>query len=477
MKSNTTTRRVAVAATGALVALTGALLSATAANAVTQTPDPNNNFSVTRPSNPVNRASVPSTVDVTDANGKTVQLPKVAVVGDQAHDTIFPPDPNNTTGATVVPISLFFYIPSTGDLEFVGNPTSKFPITATSASPTAVAYDPLAASAVVEALAPGTEFDWIIAQTPFNPDGTAGDPTVLGPTENYYEFAWQWNGLNPATGTYESGAPGTTPNQPPAAAVDTTTVLAATADANGGVQLTATVEDAAGATDTTATGNVTFHADGLTDVTVPVTAGVATTTVSRPATQYATAYSFTAAYAGDSAFNPSTSAAVSVTTSAAPANSGQATSNETVTIPAPAAGELTLTVADGGVAFGTATEDVDAGTFSASAPLPESTVTDNRFQKDDWTLNGSSTALISGTNSIPASALSWAAPTVTGTADAGTTPGSAANDLTEDQALALFHTAGLNGLVTSTVNTQLSLTTPVTQAVGDYAGTLTITLI
>lgn len=483
MKSTRTSRsrRVAAVSIGALVALTGAFISTSAANAVTQTPDPAENFSVLHPSTPVNRivaqdqtATITNSIQIKDANGNTVLLPKVNVVGDSVNDPAFWPDVNNTNN-TPTPYGTFYYVPSTNDLVSVGTGgATVVGATVTTAIP-AGAYDQAAASSLLESLTPGEEFDVIIAQTPFNTDGTAADRTVLQSNEGYYLLPYQFNGLNTTTGDYETGPVGSPVNTPPAPAADTQTVLAATADNDGGVDLSATVEDSTGATDTTATGNVTFSAAGLPDVTAPVTNGVATATVSRPTTSYATAYSFTAAYAGDASFSASTSTAQSVTTSAAPPNSGQAKSPESVTIPAPAAGTLTLSVATGGVAFGTATESTDLSSFSASAPLPESTVTDTRFTKDQWTLNGNSTPLTSGSDSIPASDLGWGAPTVTGTE--GAVAGPAATDLSQDQPLATFAGPGSAGSANAVVDATLALTTPVDQAQGDYTGVLTITLI
>jgi hypothetical protein len=212
-------------------------------------------------------------------------------------------------------------------------------------------------------------------------------------------------------------------------------------------------------------------------VTAQISNGVATTNIAYPTTNYATTYSFTAAYSGDVNFGASTSSAQSVTTSAAPANFGQVGSNEIVTIPAAGAGTLTLSVATGGVNFGTATADLIHGTFSATAPLPEATVTDSRFAKGDWTLNGVSTALTSGSNTIPASDLSWATPVVNTATGSGAVAGLAATTLATPQSLATFHDGGLLGQIITKVDTTMSLTTPINQAAGTYQGTLTITLL
>jgi hypothetical protein len=473
-------RATALVATGALVALGSVLLSASAANAVTQTPAPAFNYSTLVTTNPVNRANtVPSPSDkfvLTDASSKSVQVPAFVVQGDQAGDKVWAvADANNTTNATTH-FGLFFYIPSTHNLVDVGSHAAGFNSTSTVGVVPKAAYNATAATAELESLAPGTEYDVIVGQTPFASGGAAGDPSVLLPNENYYEMQYQYDGLNTTSGVYESGVIGTTVNTAPVA--NTTTALTATADANGGVVLTATIEDATtSAVDTTATGGVDFSAAGLSDVTAQVVNGVATTTISYPTTNYATTYSFTAVYSGDVSFATSTSTAQSVTTAAAPANFGSIGSNEIVTIPAPAAGTLTLSVATGGVQFGTAVADLVHGTFSATAALPESTVTDTRFAKGDWTLNGVSTALVSGSNSIPASDLSWAVPTITTPTGSGAVAGPAAASLATAQSLATFHNGALLGQIITKADTTLSLTTPINQTPGTYNGTLTITLL
>jgi hypothetical protein len=475
-------RVTALVATGALLALGGALVTASAANAATQTPAPAYNYSVVNPSNPVNRASTPSYPGdqfiLTDASSKSVEVPAPAIVADGNFDRIWAAaDANNTTNA-VTHYGVFVYIPSTHNLVDVGSHLGAFAYNTTNGAVPKGAYNATAMTAELESLAPGTEYDIIIGQTPFASGGVAGDPSVLLANENYYLLPYQYDGLNTTSGVYESGVIGSTVNTAPVAA--TTTVLTATADANGGVVLTATVEDPnnSNAVDTTATGGVTFSASGLSSVTAQVNSGVATTTLSYPTTNYATTYSFTAAYSGNVSFAASTSTAQSVTTAAAPANFGQIGSNEIVTIPAATnTGTLTLSVAAGGVQFGTALPDLVHGTYSASAPMPEATVTDTRLTKGDWTLNGVSTSLTSGSNTIPASDLSWSLPVITTPAGSGATAGLAASSLASAQALANFHDGGLLGQVVTKVDTNLSLTTPINQPTGTYSGTLTITLL
>jgi len=476
-------RATALVAIGALVAVGGALVTASAANAATQTPAAGFNYSVVNPSNPANRASTPSAPGdqfiLTDANTKSVEVPAPAVVADQNADKLWAQvDPNNTTNATTH-YGLFVYIPSTHNLVDVGSHLGAFASSTLNGAVAKGAYNATAMTAELESLAPGTEYDIIIGQTPFASGGAAGDPSVLLPNENYYQLPYQYDGLNTTSGVYESGVIGSHVNTTVTIAAATTTVLSATADANGGVELTATIEDPnnANAIDTTATGGVTFSAAGLSDVHVQVANGVATATIAYPTTNYANAYSFTAVYSGDANFTTSTSTAQSVTTAAAPANFGQIGSNEIVTIPAAPAGTLTLSVATGGVQFGTATADLIHGTYSATAPLPEATVTDSRFAKGDWTLNGVSTALTSGANTIPASDLSWSVPVINTVTGSGAVAGQAASSLAAASALATFHDGGVLGQIVTKADTTLSLTTPINQPTGTYSGTLTITLL
>jgi hypothetical protein len=475
-------RATALVATGALLALGGALVTASAANAATQTPAPAYNYSVVTPSNPANRASTPSAPSdqflLLDASSKSVEVPDPAIVADAAGDKIWAvPDANNTTAA-VTHFGLFVYVPSTHNLVDVGSHLGAFANTSPFGTVPKAAYNATAVTATVESLAPGTEYDIIIGQTPWASGGVAGDPSVLAANENYYLLPYQYDGLNPTSGVYESGVIGSPINTTVTVAAPTVTALTASADTIGGVELTATVEDATtNATDTTATGGVTFSAAGLSDVPATVTNGVATATIPYPTTNYATAYSFTAKYSGDVNFATSTSTAQAVTTAAAPANFGQVGSNEIVTIPAPPAGTLTLSIATGGVQFGTATADLIHGTYAATAPLPEATVTDSRYAKGDWTLNGVSTSLVSGSNSIPASDLSWAVPVINTVTGSGAVAGLAAGSLATAQALATFHSGGLLGQIVTKADTTLSLTTPINQPSGTYSGTLTITLL
>ncbi len=476
-------RVTALVAIGALVAVGGALVTASAANAATQTPAPAYNYSVVNPSNPVNRASTPAApgdqIILTDGNSKSVEIPAAGVAADQAFDKIWAvADPNNTAAAATH-YGLFVYIPSTHNLVDVGSHLGAFAATTTNGTVVKAAYNSAAMTTELESLAPGTEYDIIIGQTPFASGGAAGDPSVLLPNENYYLLPYQYDGLNPTSGVYESGVIGSPVNTTVTIAAATTTALSATADANGGVVLSATIENPnnANAVDTTATGGVTFSAAGLSNVVAQVANGVATTTIAYPTTNYATTYSFTAVYSGDVNFATSTSTAQSVTTANAPANFGQIGSNEIVTIPAAPAGTLTLSVASGGVQFGTATADLIHGTYSATAPLPEATVTDSRFAKGDWTLNGVSTALTSGTNTIPASDLSWSVPVINTVTGSGAVAGPAASSLAVASALATFHNGSVLGQIVTKADTTLSLTTPINQPTGTYSGTLTITLL
>jgi len=483
-KAFTRKRRAAAVSVGALVALTGALLSATSANAAQQTLDPANAlYPASAPRIIYNQGQTLFTI--ADDAGKPVQIPNWFIPINQTHDVVFPADPNNING-DLVPTGVFYYVPSTHQLVDVGEGLYPLQVQATPGATdndTSELSDPnfynhSVATSFLESLAPGTEYDVIIGATPFAADGSAGDPSVLTPTEKYYSLPAQYNGLNPATGVYETGAVGSTPNAPVSTpAADTTTVITAVANAAGGVDLTATVKDTSGKTDTTASGTVTFSA-GSVSATATVTNGVALATIAHSSSlPYSTAFSFTGVYSGDTAFKGSTSAAVPVTTAAEQPFLDQKTVDETVTIPAPDAGTIKLSVASGSVAFGQAKADATTGNFTATAALPTTTVADTRFAKQAWTLNGSSSDLQTAdkANTITADHLSWTAPTVAGTA--GATAGTAASSLATDHALAKFAAATIQGEADTTVTTTLGLTVPETQAKGDYSGKLTVTLV
>ena len=104
-------------------------------------------------------------------------------------------------------------------------------------------------------------------------------------------------------------------------------------------------------------------------------------------------------------------------------------------------------------------------------------MTDTRYAKGDWTLNGVSTALVSGANTIPATDLAWSVPTINTPTGSGAVAGAAATSLATTQSLAIFHNGALLGQIVTKADTNLSLSTPINQAPGTYSGTLTITLL
>ena len=488
-----TKRRGAMVASGALVALAGSMLSITAAHADTP------NFTL----NPANQQTVhpiqftgsfpADVVAVTDSAGRQVDWPTWGIGGLVPPSAAFPLDPNNVNNATTFTPGMFIYNPTTKvitdnltnmdpeiGVQFpVFRNSAPFPGNGFNGQPSGV--DPDLYSAAVRSLTPGQTFDWIASEPLRDATGAQPNLTTLGANDPYYVLPVEYFGLNPATGVYEVGPVGD-PNRTvhEVQKADTTTVITAVPSPSsvGGVDLTATIEDSSGATDTSATGTVTFTA-GSVSVTATVTDGVvATTTVAHSSSlPYSTPVSFTGVYSGDGAFNGSTSAAVSVTTADQPAFLDQKTVDETVTIPAPAAGTIKLSVAAGSVAFGSAVADPTTGNFTANAALPTTSVADTRFAKDAWTLNGSSNDLTTAdhANTITADHLSWAAPTVTGTA--GAVSGGANASLATDKPLATFAAATIAGEADTTVNTTLGLTVPETQAQGDYSGTLTVTLV
>ena len=165
----------------------------------------------------------------------------------------------------------------------------------------------------------------------------------------------------------------------PPAAQDTTTAVASSVNPSvfgQGVTFTATVTPTGGTG--TPSGSVTFR-DGTTVLgTAPLSAGMATFTLSGLAVG---PHSITAAYGGDASFNPSTSAALNqtvtqaatataVSSSVNPSSVGQpVTFTATVSVTAPGAGMPTgsVTFRDGTTVLGTAPLSGGTATFTTSA--------------------------------------------------------------------------------------------------------------
>ncbi|MFD2797070.1 Ig-like domain repeat protein [Promicromonospora vindobonensis] len=249
--------------------------------------------------------------------------------------------------------------------------------------------------------------------------------------------------------------------------VDTTTTLTGAALNDGRVRLTAAVAPSA------ASGAVTFKSgDGSTIATENMSGGTATTVVG--GLEADNEYTFTAEYAGDASHEASTSGTLTVTTVGEPVPPQD--TEITVTIPASAQG-LRFTVSPGGVALAQA--ELDGEQFVATGTLQEVRVTDTRTDRKQWTLNGRTSDFDGpGEATIDGSALGWK-PELVGTGNAGTagtevTPG-AGGGLSADKPLA----QALAGVTQSDtrVGAGITLRAPADTAAGDYAATLTLTLI
>lgn len=296
------------------------------------------------------------------------------------------------------------------------------------------------------------------------PDGN--QPTNLsGVGDSKYfsvdiRIAWDDTG---GSGTWEVADGGG-----PIEKVNTTLELDPTAGNDGSVNLTAAVDPSA------ATGAVTFtNVDsGATVGTADLVDGTATVNVSdlEPDTQY----TFRAEYAGDTLHNGSTSNDAVVTTVGEPVPPQD--TEITVTIPAAASG-LRLTVSPGGVSLADA--ELAGEEFVATGSLEEVRVTDARPDRERWTLNGRTSDFDGpGDAAIDGSALGWE-PALLGENNAGTAgtavaPG-AGGGLSSDKPLA----QAPDGVTRSEtrVGAEVTLRAPASTPAGDYAATLTLTLI
>ncbi|GAA2226705.1 hypothetical protein GCM10010413_22480 [Promicromonospora sukumoe] len=254
----------------------------------------------------------------------------------------------------------------------------------------------------------------------------------------------------------------------PVEKVDTTTTLTPTAGNDGSVRLTAAVAPGA------ATGEVTF-----TDVGTGATVGTdtledGTAWVNVSDLEADTRYTFRAQYAGDALHDASTSNDAVVTTVGEPVPPQD--TEVTVTIPASAQG-LRFTVTPGGVALADAA--LEGEEFVATGTLSEVRVTDTRSEREQWTLNGRTSDFDGpGDAIIAGSALGWE-PELVGTGNAGTAgadvaPGTGGG-LSSDKPLAQAP-AGVAQTETR-VGAGVTLRAPASTPAGNYAATLTLTLI
>ncbi|WP_369371252.1 Ig-like domain-containing protein [Promicromonospora sp. Populi] len=297
------------------------------------------------------------------------------------------------------------------------------------------------------------------------PDGVSFPPFTAGVGDSkYFSTDVRINEWNDSTnvGTWE-----VVPDVP-VEKEDTTTTLTPTAGNDGSVTLTAAVDK------TAATGDVTFTniGTGATVGTDALEGGRASVNVA--GLEADTQYTFRAQYAGDTLHNASTSNDAIVTTVGEPIPPQQ--TEVTVTIPASAQG-LRFTVTPGGVELEDA--ELEGEEFVATGTLREVKVTDNRSDRKQWTLNGRTSDFDGpGDAAINGSALGWE-PELLGTDNAGTVgadvaPG-ANGGLSSDKPLAQAP-AGVT-LSDTRVQAGVTLRAPANTPAGDYAATLTLTLI
>ena len=297
------------------------------------------------------------------------------------------------------------------------------------------------------------------------PDGTAPAYTDGVGDSKYFStdvrITWNDGGYG-GTGTWE-----VIPDAPVEKA-ETTTTLTPTAGNDGSVTLTAAVAPAA------ATGDVTFTnvGTGATVGTGAVEGGKASLNVAD--LEADTQYTFRAQYAGDALHNASTSNDAIVTTVGEPIPPQD--TEVTVTIPASAQG-LRFTVSPDGVALSAA--ELEGEEFVATGTLEEVRVTDTRSERKQWTLNGRSSDFAGpGEATIDGSALGWK-PALVGAGNAGTAgaevvPGTGGG-LSSDKPLA----QAPDGVTQTETRVQagVTLNAPADTPAGDYASTLTLTLI
>jgi len=257
----------------------------------------------------------------------------------------------------------------------------------------------------------------------------------------------------------------------PVVKTDTVTTLGATALNTGAVRLTATVSPAA------ELGTVTFKdATGAELAQVTPVRGIATWT--SPPLSPVTEYTYSAAYSGSDLYNPSTAAAVKVTTVSDPI--APANTNITVAIPT-AAIALKFTITPGGVSLNKAAREGD--TLIATGQLARVTVADQRRIRTAWTLNGRATDFVNtedASKTIAASGLGWVPAFIGQAGDFGGTPGVAVEAGTNgglSSAKPLAQAAAGVTNAQTIVNANIILKAPVDTTPGTYSSTLTLTLI
>ncbi|GAB3162011.1 hypothetical protein GCM10027059_13660 [Myceligenerans halotolerans] len=141
-------------------------------------------------------------------------------------------------------------------------------------------------------------------------------------------------------------------------------------------------------------------------------------------------------------------------------------------------GEFTWSIAGGPGAVSLGTAEAGADAFTASGNLKQVTVTDTRDGAPAWSVVGTVTDFVAGTDTFDGSALGWT-PSVsanTGGAVAGAAvPAGTATGLTAGATLASAPTGHELGSVTA--DAALDLRIPLDTPAGDYTGVLTLTAI
>jgi hypothetical protein len=260
---------------------------------------------------------------------------------------------------------------------------------------------------------------------------------------------------------------------PAAAAIATTTSLAASASGTS-VTVSATVKSGTPSTTATAAAGTVSFFEGVTQVgtTQTVAAGLASVSLTGVANG---AHSYTATFTpSDAVYSTSTSA-----TSTVQVGGVQAQPSTTVTVPANA-GSLTLTGVSTSVALGTAVLNTTSNTLDASGTL-NAVVSDTR-QTDaaSWSLTGQvGDFTAAGSKTISGKYLGWTPSVLNGSiGSAGSavlpysTTGNGLKDISPLSNGAPSYAGDL-----TTVSAVLLLKAPAKTAAGAYTATLTLTLI
>lgn len=268
----------------------------------------------------------------------------------------------------------------------------------------------------------------------------------------------------------------------PVAKIATTTAITASADQTAKTATIATTVKKAsdGTTSTTATGSATVNQTAPTAATlgtVTIVNGLATFTTA--ALTPGTVYSFTVTYAGDAAFNGSTSSTATVSIN------GSLTGATNITFDVLAGanpGGLVLSNVPTSVDLGAATYNAGLLTASNLTGFSGITVTDNRsLDAASWALTGSVSDFTSGTKTLSGKYLGWTPSLTSG--PTGALAGSTVLPAAESAAtgglkvVSTLATAPIvNGSPVTVVKAGLNVAIPANSATGHYSALLTLTL-